>query len=578
MYWYLRNKEESPLAQIRLFAEMEYSGKFAKLPPEEGVKITKQLLAWENARGRNIYDPNEKESLWFLQPHFIRAISAGNRAGKTCTCTIDVVATCEGWHPLQRENLEILVKEAREEWVRKHCQMILDKKLWIHSPPIRARCVAPDFSYYVEKIIGVEYEKWATRAEVKEFAYAQDHKRYIKWKNGSVIEFMTSEQQLKVHGGSSRHIVQIDEEIPYDYWIENQMRVLDVEGRMIYGATAVEGVSWSEEEIFVPAEKGSDDIFFIEMSTYDNPVISDEAVNKVLALCRTQADKDIRIFGKRIRRGGTVYDMAKDELPWIIPKFDIPKDEGVLIIGIDTHPKVEHAVLFIWIDYKGDIDVGHGYRTFKLINGEPNLYEVAEIFINADLPLLVHKIREMEKTLGRKHDFAVLEPAAWNTDQFKPEEKVIAEQMQDLGILAFRGSKKKRGGIEYVKSFLSIQDFVNNTVLEHPRLMTFDKMERITPEKNGIMIERTRWERVNYHYPHRTGKLGENMKIVEDPVDKDDHMMENERRIVEFFFDRNYELLELKDKIRYYGTDGREVDVNFEDEEEDDFSIYKEEE
>ncbi|MCP4412232.1 MAG: hypothetical protein GY808_06650, partial [Gammaproteobacteria bacterium] len=362
----------------------------------------------------------------------------------------DVVAQCEGWHPLQRENLEILVKEAREEWVRNHCQMILDNKLWIHSPPIRARCVAPDFSYYVEKIIGPEYEKWATQADVKEYAYTNDKKRYISWKNKSKIEFMTSEQALKSHGGSSRHLVDVDEELPYDYWIENQMRVMDVEGRMVYGATAVEGVSWSDEQIFIPAEKGSKEICMIEMSTYENPTITKNAIDKIKKLCRTQADIDIRIHGKRIRRGGSVYDMAKDELPWIIPKFDIPKEEGVLIMAIDTHPKIEQAVLFVWVDYVGDIDVGNGYRTFKLIDGKPNLYEVAEIFENGNLPFLVHQINQTQKELGREHDFAILEPAAWNTDQFKSEEKVIAEQMQDMGINAFKGSKKKRGGIVFV--------------------------------------------------------------------------------------------------------------------------------
>lgn len=563
MYWYIRKPEESPLHQMRIFHDMEMSGELAKLPKEEGIKIAKQLMEWENARGKYIYSPNEKEYWWFLQPHFIRAISGGNRSGKTATCVMDMIMFHEGWHPLQRENLERLVEEAINEDVREHCKKILENKEWIHSPPVRGRCVAVDYSNYVEKIIGLEYEKWATQSEVKEFAYTHDQKRYIKWKNGSVVEFMTGQQELKSHGGSSRHIIHVDEELDYDYWIENQMRVIDVDGRMIFGATAVEGVSWSEEEIFVPAEKGSKDHYMIEMSTYDNPIITKEAVDKILKLCRTQADVDIRIYGKRIRRGGSVYDMAKDELPWIIPPFDIPKDEGVLIRAIDTHPKIEHAVLFVWIDYIGDIDVGHGYRTFKLIDGKPNLYEVAEIFEHGTVPQLVYHIKQKEKELGREADFTLLEPAAWNADQFKSEEKVVAEQFQDLGINAFKGSKKKRGGILYVKDMLSIADFVNNTTLEHPRLMTFEGLER------------TRWERLNYHYPHRRGALGENMKIIEDPVDRDDHMMENERRIVEFFNDRSYELLELKEKVRYYGTDGREVDVNFDDEEENDFDIYK---
>lgn len=539
------------------------------------------LAAWEQAKARNTYHPPYKCYKYYLQPHFIRGISGGNRSSKTATNCIDIIMQCEGWHPLQRENLEKLAKEALEPWVREHCQRLLDEKKWIKSPPVAARCVAVDFTSGVEKFCGVEYAKWLTRSEVKVIAYDKDSgrdKRTIKWKNGSFVEFMTTEQELDAHGGVARDTVQFDEEAPYDYWVENMMRVISTNGRILYGATAVEGVSWSEEEIWLKGDQGHKDIYTMELTTYNNPVNSKEVVDKILGLCRSQDDIDIRIYGKRVRRGGNVYEEARDEYPWIIPKFKIPKEDGILILAIDPHPKVEHALQWIWVDYEGNIEVDEGYKTFDLIDGKPNLYECAEVFQHGTVPQVAVYIKRMENVIGREHDFCLADPAAWIDDQ-KTTTKTMEKQLVDADIFPIKGSKDKRGGILKVKELLSIVQFnsENDKVVEkvrsHPRLMMMEDMDRVTPEvsgKDSPMIERTRWERKNYHWKRRKGKLAEEMAIPQDPVDKDDHMMENERRICEFVIEYDHDLLEMKDqkRSRYLNEKGQEIDVSFEEEEE----------
>ena len=100
------------------------------------------------------------------------------------------------------------------------------------------------------------------------------------------------------------------------------MRRISVKGRILYGATAIEGITWTEDKIFTPGETGADpNIYVMDMSTYENPTISDKVVKEILKQCADETDVDIRIHGKRKRRGGNVYKMAKDEAPWIIDRF-----------------------------------------------------------------------------------------------------------------------------------------------------------------------------------------------------------------------------------------------------------------
>lgn len=214
------------------------------------VQLVQQLHSWYQSMGRNFYDPNPKGRRFHLSLAQSKVAFGGNRSGKSATCTLDVIMQCEGWHPLQRMNLEELRENALDDWVRDHCEYVLDNGLWIPDPPIMARCVAVDFPNGVEKICGPEYIKWASKGEVEYNGYANEKKRRIVWKNGSELEFMSTDQDLDTHGGTARHVIHVDEECPPEYWQENMMRTISVGGRMILGMTAVNGITWVKHKLW----------------------------------------------------------------------------------------------------------------------------------------------------------------------------------------------------------------------------------------------------------------------------------------------------------------------------------------
>ena len=576
MYWHIET--DRPLSQLRKIKEIVDRDEWDKVSSEDKKKIARELELWDSAKARYLYAPNMSLFKWFLQPHGIKGSSAGNRGGKTSGICIDVGMQIEGWHPLQEENLKRLADEALDEyvdmkgvvhnvsWVREWCQKLVLEKRWIPSPPIFARCVCPDFSTYAEKVIGPEYEKWATREMLKEIAYENQNKRIIKWKNGSFVEFMTFEQKVRVHGGAARHVIQVDEECPQDIWIENNMRRISLNGRMLYGATAIEGITWTEEKIFQEGEKGGDEIYVMEMSTYENPMNTDAVVKEILKQCMDKTDVDIRIYGKRKRRGGNVFKMAKDDKPWIIERFGIPRDKGLLLLAIDNHPQIEHALLWLWADYDGDFH--------ELMGGLPNMYNVAEVFEHGSSQEVKYYIDMTEAKLGRKHDHVLCDPSAWNTDQTKTEERSLADQFADLGVYVQKGSKDRQANIIRVGDLLTLQhkdmpvselarakgnpDLVLKLYPDaRPRLFTFSDLERL------------RFERRNWHYPvYKGAATSEHDKIKPKPVDKDDHMIENEGRQCAFVEDFNPdELIQMpsEDKRTYTNDKGEILDIKFDD-------------
>lgn len=221
-----------------------------------------------------------------------------------------------------------------------------------------------------------------------------------------------------------------------------------------------------------------------------------------------------------------------------------PPENGVLILAIDIHPKTEQALLWVWVDDIGEVEMGND-KTFPLRDGKPNLYEVAEIFRKANVPEMDQMIKDIEEKMGRRHDYFLLELAAWSDDQNTSTDNV-ASQFVKLDYDPIKASKDLTGGILKVKEFLSGKDFVTEQDVV-PRLLCCENLERL------------RWERKNYHYP-RPPK-GQDMPIKQKPVDRDDHIMEDERRIVQFVLDHELEILAPRDDDTFVLDDGTVINL-----------------
>jgi hypothetical protein len=299
--------------------------------------------------------------------------------------------------------------------------------------------------------------------------------------------------------------------------------------------TAVNGVTWTEEDIWQPGLKKQGGVYAIEMTSYDNPMNSSEIIDEIKSHCFDAVEIAIRIYGKRQARGGLVLKTfsVKD----MIEPFELPESCD-LIVAIDPHPVTPHAVLFAWVDYDG--------LYHSIIDEKPNIYFVSGFFKTGHIPGLVSLIREREKLLGRSHDICLCDPSAWNENQKDRYEKSVADQLLEEDLVPLKGSKDLSGGILKMNEMFAVEmsyDGEQTKTREHPQAFIFQDEFVLQPRRDDS-IQRLKWEFLNWRWPNPNQNMNMGNRIRR-PIDRDDHMAECARRICEFVYDSRVEPLPM---------------------------------
>lgn len=289
------------------------------------------------------------------------------------------------------------------------------------------------------------------------------------------------------------------------------------------------------------------DIFCMRMSTQENLTNTPEMIELVRAQCLDKEEEAIRLNGEFTAKGGYVYKEYRDRAPYIVEPFHIPEAQGLLLNSIDPHASTPHGVAWCWIDYDGDVEVktltGGDWKTPLLTDDKPNIFTCAELFQEGTIEELSDSIKLMEAKIGRESDMRLCDPAAWNEDQGDKETKTTASILEEYGLYVTKGSKDMTGGNRKVRIELLLRDGQ-----DYPRLMLFAYLRRL------------RHEMVNYRYPNLRGRTADEKKRPDKPIDKDDHVIECQRRMIEAIVDGKVEIQEL-DKHELLAPDGRVLDV-----------------
>lgn len=294
--------------------------------------------------------------------------------------------------------------------------------------------------------------------------------------------------------------------------------------------------------------------YCIKLKTLENPIATHDSVEAIRAMCLSPEEVEIRLNGEFTARGGYVFKTFKNMHPWIVKPFEIP-ESGVMLNSIDPHAATAHGVAWMWIDYDGEIEVklrdGGLWKTPQVSDGKPNMFVCGELFQNDTIESLSDSIRLKETQLTEPYA-RLCDPSAWTEDQSDTNAKTRYKLFEENGIYVIKGSKDMTGGNEK----MMIEFMVRG---EYPRLMIFEDCRRL------------RYEMVNYRYPALRGLLRDEKKQSDKPIDKDDHIIECTRRMVEYVVDGEIEIMEQK-KIPQLVSNGNVVDVNWEDED-DGFEI-----
>lgn len=346
-----------------------------------------------------------------------RCLSGGNRAAKTESAAIDFLWFMKGEHPHQP----------------------------VPPPPVEGRIEVTDF-FQLKRTILPKFQKYCPPSLLYKGSFEssfrpRDHQ--FLFQNGSTCDFVSHEMPVKALGGPTYDIVWMDEEPPFEHYQENLFRTVDRDGRLVLTFTAVEGITWSFDEIVEKAERDPDRLFYRSMSIYENRFLSPAAIAAVEASCTDAIDRAIRLYGRVVSRSGCVFrnfDPAVHTFRRPHPDWEWEQGlpvNGVEFVGID--PGWDHPTGIVWCVKDVERDL---------------LFVLSERKVAHCLPIdHVEAIWKENDRLGFTDPIYVMDSQANARDATGA---TLRESYRDAGLSAISGTKRLFEGNQYLELLMKV--------------------------------------------------------------------------------------------------------------------------
>ena len=450
--------------------------KLERLPAHQRDAVYAAIKEIEYKRRTNplaFYRPHPKQVRFHSFRHKVKVFAGGNQSGKTTAGIADDL--------IQAVDADVLPKHLRQF------------KKW--KPPFYCRVMAPSIQV-VETVLFPKIQEMVPRGQLvgDSWTSAYDKQlRILHFKNGSMFNFFTYEQDKSKLGGWTGHRIHYDEEPPASFRGESQMRTMVRDGDEIFTMTPVEGLTWTFDEFGELcneaedvegnwAEEGEMGVVVVRME--DNPALTTAAIEHAVRGL-SHEEREARRSGRFVAIHGLIYaDYDPEE--HFVPQRPLPKAINV-VVGID--PGMRYACGVLWAYLTPDD---------TMVVFEEGYYQNMTVAQVAERVHLVNAEYEIEPI------YYVIDPAARN----RVNQTGRSDQMEfaDHGILTIAGQNAVRPGINRVKErFQSSRLFVQTNC---PHL--------------DYELRRYRWRK-----PPLTDE-----DAREAPVKKDDHLLDALRYVI----------------------------------------------
>lgn len=316
------------------------------LPEPERQRVLEELRVLEEAFKANPllgYEPHGKQKTFHAPAEDgsfppLRAFFGGNRSGKTTAAIVDTIIQC-----VDRDVLP---------------EHLGAYKRW--EAPVRIRVVTPDLTSTMDGVIHEKLREWCPKAQFKGGSFERGFdkvQRMLHFKNGSWIQFNSSEQDREKLGGVALHRVVYDEEPRLEVRKECLTRLIDYDGEEIFALTPFSGMAWLFDEVYDPWERGELDprdgrVVVVDMD--DNPHLSETGKARALAQY-SGPEREARKSGRFVSFSGLIYPQFGSD--HIVPMLDkIPP--GVEVFrGVDPGYRHMCAVVYCFLDENDELVV-----------------------------------------------------------------------------------------------------------------------------------------------------------------------------------------------------------------------------
>jgi phage terminase large subunit-like protein len=431
------------------------------------------------AREPNIlaYKPHPKQVLFHSSQAKTRLYIGGNRSGKTVGGVVEDIFYLRGQHPYRR------VPEA----------------------PVRGRAICVDFTHGIQQILIPKLKQWLPPSLLVKGSWERSYnseKKELTLSNGSTLEFLTYEQDLAAHAGTSRHFVHFDEEPPKHIYDENMLRLVDTDGDTWLTLTPVEGMTWIYDGIYKPGSTGLHQyIDVVEVDIHENPYLKPEAIERILGGLDAD-ERKAREKGQFVQLGGKVYknfSVATHVIPPINPKS---------VLNWEWYRSMDHGfnnpTAWLW----------------HAVHADGTIVTFAEHYAS-EMTVAEHAkvVLKMDKELGKEPEFCVGDPATQQR-QAVTGTSIVGEYAAN-GIWIAPGNNDVLTGVNQVSKYLS-----TNPRTKKPYWQITENCTNLIRE-----MERLRWET----YSSKSAQFNNNAH--EKIHKKDDHACDSARYFFTFMPD-----------------------------------------
>lgn len=369
-----------------------------------------------------------------------------------------------------------------------------DRRELPFKPPVKARLLGEDWTFHIGGVLIPLLEEMAPDYLIKRKKRNQVGIDYLwEFYNGSSLELMTYEQDVKKFEGWHGHFFAADEPMPRGKYIALKRGLVDYGGIFLMSFTPL-SEAWIFDEI-VTSGNLDFGIHFVDIK--DNPHLGEEEI-KDFEASLTDDEKEARLRGQWMHLSGLVYKEFNHNTH-VIPPFEggeIPR-RYTCYAAVDFHSRLPHAISIVAVDRNNHIVICDEIWR----HGSPN--DIADWLIDWHLkrhPLETIIIDALSKGDGNQY-------GGYSSHD------VIDERLSAFGIPLEVGSKDVSNGIRAVQDSLMSRNNLP-ALFVHPH------------------CEKHIYEFTHYLWPTQRDKTAEHRTPSQKPQDKDDHFMENLRRLV----------------------------------------------
>ena len=299
-----------------------------RAPDAAQVQREYPILFWTPQNGDRV---NWKQVAFFESTARLRGLLGGNRSSKTETATADAAIDATGLLPW---------------WLQRNA------RVRAYRPPPNRIWMASE-SY--EQVREVERK---LRRLIPPSLIAEWPKKdpvTIELTNGSSISLKTYGSGRDGFASADVDSIKFDEKVPEDIFSEGLARIIDRNGTITMSLTPTSGLSWIYNRLYLPWLNRHErpveglSVDWIKMSIYDNPFLSDEARDAVIATW-SEEERLVRVYGEFVPLDGrAVFDRIRlAQIARVDAKQPVVRGEIDLVDGRPKFRELSTGRLSVW--------------------------------------------------------------------------------------------------------------------------------------------------------------------------------------------------------------------------------------